>query len=146
MIGVSPNGEIVTLSYGAFESLVVALDKTVEASSLIFRSVIKLITGVVGLENVGGIVTIVDITAKASEIGFAALLTLAALISVNLGVLNLLPIPALDGGHIIFNLYEQIARRAPSEKALYRLTLGGWGILGALMILGLYNDITRLMK
>ncbi|MDR0664423.1 MAG: RIP metalloprotease RseP [Helicobacteraceae bacterium] len=146
MIGVAASGEIVTLRYGIAESLRVALDKTIEAGSLIFQSVIKLITGVVGLENVGGIVSIVDFTAKASAIGFSALLTFTALISVNLGVLNLLPIPALDGGHIIFNLYEQIARKAPSEKVLYSLTLGGWGALCALMILGLYNDIVRLSQ
>ncbi|MDR2152247.1 MAG: RIP metalloprotease RseP [Helicobacteraceae bacterium] len=146
MIGVAASGEIVKLRYGVAESLAVAMDKTIEASTLIFQSVIKLITGVVGLENVGGIVSIVDFTAKASAIGFSALLTFSALISVNLGVLNLLPIPALDGGHIIFNLYEQIVRKAPSEKMLYRLTIGGWAALCALMILGLYNDIVRLSQ
>jgi regulator of sigma E protease len=145
MIGVAPSGDVVTLHYGLFESVVVAWQKTADASTLIFQSVVKLITGVVGLENVGGIVSIVDFTAKASAYGFSALLAFTALISVNLGILNLLPIPALDGGHIIFNLYEQIARRAPSEKVLYRLTYAGWGILGSLMILGLYNDFARLL-
>ncbi|MDR2034280.1 MAG: RIP metalloprotease RseP [Helicobacteraceae bacterium] len=146
MIGVSPNGESVTLHYGVFEGVKIAWGKTIDASTLIFQSVIKLITGVVGLENVGGIVTIVDITAKASAVGLSTLLILSALISVNLGVVNLLPIPALDGGHIIFNIYEQIFRRAPSEKILYRLTIGGWVILCALMLLGLYNDIVRLTR
>jgi regulator of sigma E protease len=69
----------------------------------------------------------------------------AALISVNLGVLNLLPIPALDGGHIMFNLYEFITKRAPSEAVLIKLTIAGWVILFSLMGLGLYNDINRLM-
>jgi len=68
-----------------------------------------------------------------------------ALISVNLGVLNLLPIPALDGGHIMFNLYEIIRGKAPSDLALYRMTIGGWAILLGLMFLGLYNDINRLI-
>ena len=59
--------------------------------------------------------------------------------------LNLLPIPALDGGHIMFNLYEMITRHAPSEKVLVNLTIAGWVILLGLMSLGLYNDFTRLM-
>ena len=69
----------------------------------------------------------------------------AALISVNLGVLNLLPIPALDGGHIVFNLYEMIFRRPPTEEMLIRLTIGGWALLIGLMFLGIYNDIARLV-
>jgi regulator of sigma E protease len=146
MIGVSASDDKVTLRYGAIEGLFVAWHRTIDAGTLIFQSVIKLITGVLGLENVGGIVTVVDVMAKASEIGLATLLIIAAVISVNLGVLNLLPIPALDGGHIIFNLYEQITRRAPNETILYRLTIGGWGVLCALMALGLYNDIARIMR
>jgi len=67
------------------------------------------------------------------------------LVSVNLGVLNLLPIPALDGGHIMFNLYELITKRAPSLEAMYRFTIAGWIILFSLMFIGLYNDISRLM-
>ena len=90
-------------------------------------------------------ISIMDITAKASQAGIVALLTFTALISVNLGVLNLLPIPALDGGHIMFNLYEQITRRPPSEEVLYRLTLAGWIFLLGIMGLGLYNDINRLL-
>jgi regulator of sigma E protease len=74
-----------------------------------------------------------------------SVLFFAALISVNLGVLNLLPIPALDGGHIMFNLYELLFRREPSEKILINLTIAGWVLLFGLMGLGLFNDINRLM-
>jgi len=69
-----------------------------------------------------------------------------ALISVNLGVLNLLPIPALDGGHIMFNLYEMITKRKPSDKVLVAMTAAGWVILLGLMLLGFYNDIIRLLE
>ncbi|MEJ2501683.1 MAG: site-2 protease family protein, partial [Campylobacterales bacterium] len=96
--------------------------------------------------ELGGVVTIVKITADASENGWMAVFFFAALISVNLGVLNLLPIPALDGGHIMFNLYEMVMHRAPSEAVLMKLTIAGWGILLGLMSLGLYNDINRLMQ
>jgi len=113
---------------------------------LIFQSVQKLLTGVVPAKEVGGVVSIVQITADATAYGWMSLLFFSALISVNLGVLNLLPIPALDGGHIMFNLYEMIRRKAPSEEVIYRLTIGGWVLLLGLMTLGLYNDITRLMQ
>jgi regulator of sigma E protease len=102
-------------------------------------------TGEVGTENVGGPLTIFDVMMKFAREGFIYLLFITALISVNLGVLNLLPIPALDGGHIMFNLYEMITRHEPSETAYYRLTVLGWFILGGIMFLGLYNDFHRLL-
>jgi regulator of sigma E protease len=145
MIGVMAAGTVITVDYGFFEAFGVALNQTVEASTLIVKGVEKLITGAVSAENVGGVVSIVDYTAKASEAGLAALLLLSALMSVNFGVLNLLPIPALDGGHILFNLYEMITRKEPSEAVLYRLTIAGWMLLAGLMFLGLYNDINRLI-
>jgi len=84
------------------------------------------------------------VTAEASQHGIIALFILTALISVNLGVLNLLPIPALDGGHIIFTLYEMIFRKPLNEEIIYRLTLGGWAILLTLMAFTIYNDIARI--
>ena len=98
----------------------------------------------VGTDKLGGIITIVDVTAEASSAGILALFFFTALISVNLGVLNLLPIPALDGGHIMFNLYEMLTGKTASEQIMMYITLVGWVILISLMILGLYNDINRL--
>ncbi len=146
MIGVMAAPVFIHVDYGFFEAFGIAFDQTVEASTLIVKGVEKLITGVVSPENIGGVVSIVDYTAKASEAGIAALLLLSALMSVNFGVLNLLPIPALDGGHIIFNLYEMITKREPSEEVLYRLTLAGWVLLAGLMFLGLYNDLNRILS
>ncbi len=145
IIGITPLGEQIIVTYGFFDGLGYAWSETQKASVLIFKSVQKLITGAVSSDKIGGVITIVDITSQASSAGIVALLFFTALISVNLGVLNLLPIPALDGGHIMFNLYEMIRGRAPSEAVLYRLTVGGWAILFGLMFLGLYNDINRLM-
>jgi regulator of sigma E protease len=146
IIGITPMKKIKTVRYDPLNALGYAWKQTVEASKLIFLSVEKLITGVVGTEQLGGVISIVDVTAKASHQGFLALLWLTALISVNLGVLNLLPIPALDGGHIVFNLYEWIVRRPPNETVIYYLTVAGWVILFGLMGLGLYNDIQRLSE
>lgn len=145
IIGISPSGDQTEAVYGFGEALGYAWKETLKASLLIVQSVEKLITGVVATDQLGGVISIVDITAKASSAGITALFFFTALISVNLGVLNLLPIPALDGGHILFNLYEWIRRKAPSEAALYYTTVAGWAVLISLMMLGLYNDINRLI-
>ena len=145
MIGIGSAGVTHTLDLGLGETLIYATNETYKASLLIFKGVQKLVTGDVPAKELGGVVSIVQITSDASKNGWMALLFFSALISVNLGVLNLLPIPALDGGHIMFNLYEMITRRAPSEKVLINLTIAGWVILLGLMSLGLYNDFNRLM-
>jgi regulator of sigma E protease len=145
IIGIKPLGSRTTVQYGFFDSLTYAWNETINASLMIVKGIEKLITGVVGADKLGGVISIVDITAKASEAGIVALFFFTAMISVNLGVLNLLPIPALDGGHIIFNLYEWLRGKAPSDVAMYYITVAGWGILISLMMLGLYNDINRLM-
>ena len=146
MVGIGSAGVPIALDLSFGETFVYAWDETYKASTLIFKSVQKLITGDVPAKELGGAISIVKITADASASGWMAVFFFAALISVNLGVLNLLPIPALDGGHIMFNLYEMITRRAPSEAILMKLTIIGWGLLLGLMSLGLYNDINRLMQ
>ena len=145
IIGISPSGKQETVYFGFVEGLDYAWDETKKASLLIVQSVQKLITGVVGADKLGGIITIVDVTAEASSAGIMALFFFTALISVNLGVLNLLPIPALDGGHIMFNLYEMITGKTASEKVMMYITMVGWALLISLMMLGLYNDINRLL-
>ena len=145
IIGITPSGKQTTVYFGFIEGIDYAWDETKKASLLIVQSVQKLITGVVGADKLGGIITIVDVTAQASSAGILALFFFTALISVNLGVLNLLPIPALDGGHIMFNLYEMITGKTASEKVMMYITMVGWALLLALMMLGLYNDINRLI-
>lgn len=145
IIGIKPLGTQAVVYLNPIEAIEYAINQTKNATLLITKGVEKLITGAVSSDQVGGVVSIVDITSKASSDGFVTLLFFAALISVNLGVLNLLPIPALDGGHIVFNLYEMITKKAPSDAVLYNLTLVGWGLLIGLMFLGLYNDINRLL-
>jgi len=144
IIGISPSGEKETVYFGFVEGIGYAWKETKKASWLIVESVQKLITGAVGTDKLGGVISIVDVTAQASTAGLAALLFFTALISVNLGVLNLLPIPALDGGHIMFNLYEMITGKTASDSVMLYMTVLGWVMLFALMGLGLYNDINRL--
>lgn len=146
MVGIAPAGVTHRMELSTVDALGYASEETYSSSLMIFQSVQKLLTGVVPAKEVGGVVSIVQITADATAYGWMSLLFFSALISVNLGVLNLLPIPALDGGHIMFNLYEMIRRKAPSEAVIMQLTIGGWVLLLGLMSLGLYNDITRLMQ
>jgi len=144
MVGIGPSGKVVTKTYDPIQALSFAWNKTVKASKMIVLSVEKLIEGVIPAKEMGGVISIVQVTAEASQHGIVALFILTALISVNLGVLNLLPIPALDGGHIIFTLYEMIFRKPLNEEIIYRLTLGGWAILLTLMAFTIYNDIARI--
>ncbi len=146
IIGISPMVKADTLiKFSPTQALFYAWNETKKSSLLIVRGVKKMSTGEVSTKNVGGPITIFDIMIKFAQAGFLYLLFISALISVNLGVLNLLPIPALDGGHIMFNLYEILTRRPLNENAYYYLTILGWIILGALMFLGLFNDFHRLL-
>jgi len=147
MIGIAPAGVFMKIPmHSLSDVLSYAWEKTIWATGIIVRSLEKLIEGIVPADQMGGIVSIVQVTSQASAVGITTLLALAALISVNLGVLNLLPIPALDGGHIMFNLYEMIFKRAPSEKVFYNMTVAGWMLLLGLMAFTTYNDILRIMK
>ena len=145
MIGISSAGITHQLELGFYETFAYATEQTIFASTMIFTGVKKLILGEVPAKDLGGVISIVKITSDATAAGWMSVLFFAALISVNLGVLNLLPIPALDGGHIMFNLYELIFHREASEQMVINLTIGGWVILFGLMGLGLFNDITRLV-
>ncbi len=145
MVGISPAPKLITVHYSFTESISFAMEQTYEASKMIFLGIQKLIQGIIPSSEIGGVITIGKVISDASQTGIIALFTISALISVNLGVLNLLPIPALDGGHIMFNLYEMITKHKPSDKVLINMTIAGWVILIGLMTLGLYNDINRLL-
>jgi len=146
LLGISPNPNAMeNRTYALDEGLVFAYEQTQHASIYILKSLQKLISGLIPMENLSGVIGIVDTTSKVSHMGIVALLMLAALISVNLGVVNLLPIPALDGGHIMFHLYELITKKPASDEIMLKLTLIGWGLLLSLMLLGLYNDINRFL-
>ncbi|MBN2964135.1 RIP metalloprotease RseP [Sulfurospirillum sp. T05] len=144
LIGISPSGETVTLTFRGVQSLGFAWHETVRAATLIVQSLQKMIEGVISPKEMGGVISIVQITSSAADAGIVTLFMLTALISVNLGVLNLLPIPALDGGHIMFNLYEIIMRKPPKEAVYIKMTYVGWALLLSLMAFTIVNDILRL--
>lgn len=144
-IGIKAKGEVGKITYALSEIPAFALGETIFGAKIIVLGLQKLIVGILPINQLGGPIAIVQAISQAHDIGLVALLSLSALISINLGILNLLPVPALDGGHIVFTAYEWVSRRAISLKTMLRLTVFGWILLGALMLLGVYNDISRLI-
>ncbi len=144
LVGIAPSGEFVTVYHRGFESLSFAASETWEASKLTILGLEKLILGIVPVKDMAGIVGIADITTRAAGLGASTLMLIAALISVNLGLLNLLPLPVLDGGHIVFNLYEMIFRRPVSERVFVALSYASMALLLALMAFTVVNDILRM--
>ncbi len=136
--------KLVTLELGFFDSLLYAYEKTIFASTMIFQGVQKLISGSILVVKLVELLTIGKVISDASESSFIALLTITALISVNLGVLNLFLFQHLMVEISLFNLYEMIMRKKPSDQVFMFLTIMGWLILGSLMLLGIYNDINRI--
>ena len=144
LIGISPIGEVTTLYLTGTKPFIYAYNETIKSATLILKSLQKMVEGVISPKEMGGVISIVQITSSAAKSGIVTLFLLTALISVNLGVINLFPIPALDGGHIIFNLYELLFKRPPNEKVYINLTYAGWAILLILMAFTIINDILRL--
>jgi regulator of sigma E protease len=103
----------------------------------------QLFTGQTNTNEIAGPIGIATIIGQASKAGFESILNILALITINLGVINILPLPALDGGRIIFSLYEIIARRKVNPKIESLIHAIGFIILMGLMIFIAFNDITR---
>ncbi|WP_104750049.1 RIP metalloprotease RseP [Helicobacter cynogastricus] len=142
LIGITPTQEQVWVRYGFLESMQRALGQLVNMCALIIKGIEKLFTGVVHISEISSVVGIVDFMAHQQS--FALLLSVA-FISINLGILNLLPIPVLDGGQIAIVLYESLTKHKLKSEHLEKLNLLGIALLIALMILGLFNDVRRLI-
>jgi len=104
----------------------------------------KMLVGEASLKNLSGPLTIADYAGKSASMGLTQYLLFLALISVSLGVLNLLPLPVLDGGHLMYYLWESITGKPVSDTWMERLQRGGVAILLVMMSIALFNDITRL--
>jgi regulator of sigma E protease len=125
------------------EALYKSAIATYKMGFFIFDSISVLIKGEISSKNIGGPITILKESGKAASAGFMVYIMFMALFSVNLGVLNLLPIPVLDGGHLMFLVIEAIRRKPLSEKFLVNAHKVGFVLLMALMVFALYNDIVR---
>ncbi|HKX93961.1 MAG TPA: RIP metalloprotease RseP [Methylibium sp.] len=142
-VGAPP--EMVTVRYGAAEGLVRAVQRTWEVSVLSLRMLGRMLIGEASLKNLSGPLTIADYAGQSVQLGAAYYLGFLALVSVSLGVLNLLPLPMLDGGHLMYHLFEALTGRPVSELWLDRLQRGGMAVLLMMMSLALYNDLARLL-
>ena len=120
------------------------LSRTWEVSALTLRMIGKMLIGEASLKNLSGPLTIADYAGKSAGLGLTAYLLFLAMISVSLGVLNLLPLPMLDGGHLMYYLWEGITGRSVSEIWMERLQRVGMAALLLLMSIALFNDVTRL--
>ncbi len=143
IIGVSPAYDFVTQRFGLVEAFRLGTAKTVEVTKMTGLSLIKLFQGVVPLNSLGGPMMIADMANKAAQTGGATFFMLLAVVSINLGILNLLPIPVLDGGHLAFYTIEAVIRRPVPIKVREYAQQAGMLLLMGMMVLAFYNDIIR---
>jgi len=146
VLGIGLRGEMELEKYGPWGALKRSIHETGRLTYLIAVSIKKLIFGSVPAESLGGPILIFQVYGQSAQQGFHQLLWITALLSINLGLINLLPIPILDGGHIFFFLIELIKGRPVSEKNRERAFQVGLFMILSLMVFAFYNDIMRIMS
>ncbi len=137
---------LVTVRYGALDALQRALTQTWDIAVLSLRMIGRMLMGELSVKNISGPVTIADYAGQSAQLGSDHYLRFLALISISLGVLNLLPIPVLDGGHLMYYLAELIKGGPLSERVMEIGQQIGFTLLALLMALAFYNDILRLVS
>lgn len=133
------------IKYSLLDAVGAATNKCWERMVLTYQSIWKMIRGLISLDNLSGPITIAQIAGNTAEYGLEAFLGFIAYLSISLGVLNLLPIPVLDGGHLMYFLVESITGKSVSERIQAVGIKVGLSAIFALMLLALYNDIVRVL-
>ena len=136
---------MVVVRHGPIDGLVQGAVRTWEVSALTVRMLGRMLIGEASLKNLSGPITIADYAGQSVEQGLAYYLGFLALVSVSLGVLNLLPLPMLDGGHLMYYIFEGVSGRPVSDAWLARLQRGGIVVLLMMMSVALFNDVARLL-
>jgi regulator of sigma E protease len=137
---------LVVYRMGPVEGLKHGFVRTWEVTALTFQVLGKMVTSAISPKNLGGPIAIAQIAGKTAELGIIAFISFLALISVNLGVLNLLPVPVLDGGHLLYLSIEKVRGTPLSPKMMERTQMVGIVLIAALMIFAFYNDIARWLE
>ncbi|MFC1774588.1 RIP metalloprotease RseP, partial [Pseudomonadota bacterium] len=130
--------------YGPLAAMSKSLDKTWEMTALTLRTLWGMVSGTASVENISGPISIAQYAGYSASIGLASFLKFLAIVSISLGVLNLLPVPVLDGGHLLFNVIEWVQGKPLSEHAQQIGQQVGIFALLALMSIAFYNDLSRL--
>lgn len=131
---------------GFVEGIVYGFSRTAEMTGLTLQVVGKMITTAISPENLGGPIAIAQLAGKTAEMGLVPFVTILALLSVNLAVLNLLPVPVLDGGHLLYLGLEKVRGRPLSPEMMERTQIVGMALIVLLMIFAFYNDLMRLFR
>ncbi len=142
-VGLPP--EMVKVRHGLIDGLKLGATRTWEVSSLTVKMMGRMLIGEASIKNLSGPLTIADYAGQSVQQGLAYYLGFLALVSVSLGVLNLLPLPMLDGGHLMYYIFEAVTGRPPSDLWLARLQRGGLAVLMLMMSVAFYNDVARLL-
>lgn len=139
-----PNELLRHIQYGPISAIPEALQQAYDFTYFNFMLIGKLVTGKVSLQSLGGPITIFDTAGDALNSGLVAFLNFLAFLSISIGVINLLPIPGLDGGHLFIQIIESIMGRAIKEKTLFILYRFGFMLLFCILAIALVNDLLRL--
>ena len=134
------------IEYGFFESIAAGWEETGDQTTGILQGFARMISGDISVrQNLGGPIAIANMTKQATDSnGWIGFWTITALLSITLAIMNILPIPALDGGHLVFLIYEGITRKEPTEKVRIIAQNVGFFILVTLMIFVVFNDVIKL--
>jgi regulator of sigma E protease len=143
-IGISIGDDVRSYKPGAFEALGMGVSRNVQGAGLIFQTLWGLFTRETSPKQLMGPVAIAQLSGESAQLGWIALVSLMASLSLNLGLLNLMPIPILDGGHIFIMALEGLARRDFSMKVKEKMLLAGFVLILMLMVTVIYNDLTRI--
>jgi regulator of sigma E protease len=144
LLGIGIGDETVKIKPGVGEAIQISVQKNIEYARLIFQTLWGLVTRETSPKQLMGPVAIAQLSGESAQLGWIALFTLMASISLNLGLLNLMPIPVLDGGHIFIMALEGIARRDFSVRVKEKMLLAGFVVILMLMVTVIYNDLTRI--
>ena len=144
LLGISIADETLKFKPGISEAISLSVQKNIEYGRLIFQTLWGLFTRETSPKQLMGPVAIAQLSGESASLGWIALFSLMASISLNLGLLNLMPIPVLDGGHIFIMGLEGLARRDFSMRVKEKMLLAGFVVILMLMVTVIYNDLTRI--